>query len=83
MFKKRITLECLCDKYSDHETPCCDFFKQILNNCKIRLVYIKKRNMYGIEIISCPGLVQGIRYCPWCGAKFPGIVELGRCLKED
>lgn len=70
MSKMRVTLKCECNKFLDHKTPCCEFFKRMLNDCKVRLTYSEKHNLYGIQIISSNG-VQGIRFCPWCGIKFP------------
>lgn len=68
--KKKITIECLCNKFPDIKTPCCNFFKQMLNDCHMRLTYLPHHNMYGIKIVGT-GSTQGIQYCPWCGTKFP------------
>lgn len=72
--KRRITVECLCNNRLDHKTPCCDFFKQMLNDCSVRLVYKEKWNSYGIIIIGS-GSSQGINFCPWCGIKLPERIE--------
>jgi len=66
----RVTLKCRCDKHLDRITPCCEFFKQMLNDCRVRLVYLERRDMYCIRFIASSGK-QGILYCPWCGTKFP------------
>lgn len=72
--KTRLTVPCSCNKYLNRITPCCDFFKQMLNDCQVRIVYSEKSGRYGIDIISS-GAMQGILYCPWCGTKLPEIIS--------
>jgi hypothetical protein len=70
MSKITVTLECICDKFKDLPTPCCDFFKQMLNDCKVRLEYRPTFREFGIKLVGSGGL-QLIDYCPWCGTKLP------------
>jgi hypothetical protein len=66
MATKRVKVECACNNYLDKETPCCDFFKKMLNDCGVRLGYLKHDDMYTIRIIGSDSH-QVIKYCPWCG----------------
>jgi len=70
MPKVKTTLECVCDKFKDLPSPCCDFFKQMLNDCKVRLEYRPAFREFGIKLVGSGGL-QLIYYCPWCGTKLP------------
>lgn len=72
---KRVTVRCRCNKFPDHITPCCDFFKKMLNDCYVRLDYLKERNMYGILFVG-DLVIQGFFYCPWCGTKLPDHIAL-------
>lgn len=83
MSKTRITFgECECNQYPNHVTPCCDVFKYMLNDCRIRLIYIEQKNMYGIKFTDDSD-IQEICYCPWCGTKFSEIIEKDICLKKE
>lgn len=70
MSKTNVVLECACDKFKDIATPCCDFFKDMLNDCKVRLEYRPTFREFGIKLVGGGGL-QLIYYCPWCGRKLP------------
>ena len=75
MAKKRITVECACNEYTDLKAPCCEFFKQMLNDCGVRLGYSTERNVYGIRIVGSDSF-QRIKYCPWCGTYiYPSTLE--------
>lgn len=68
--KRRITVDCTCNKFPDIETPCCDFFKERLNDCHTRLNYLADRNIYGIKLVGLDA-TDAFRYCPWCGKMLP------------
>lgn len=70
MSKTKITLECTCDRFKDLATPCCEFFKQMLNDCKVRLEYRPVFREFGIKLVGSDSL-QLIYYCPWCSTKMP------------
>jgi hypothetical protein len=78
--KRRVVVECTCGSYPNHVTPCCDFFKKMLNDCYVRLSYKKRYNLYGIAFVGEDNL-QGIYFCPWCGARLPEWIE-GPGLKK-
>lgn len=71
--KRTVTVRCSCNQYPDFQTPCCDFFKQMLNDCRVRLKYDEKNNTYGILLVGKKGM-QPIYYCLWCGKKFPDSI---------
>lgn len=72
--KRRVIVECYCDQFPDIKTPCCNFFKQMLNDCHVRMTYKEKQNMYGIKLVASKA-VQPLFYCPWCGFKLPEPVK--------
>jgi hypothetical protein len=63
-------MRCTCNQLKDMKTPCCDEFKEMLNDCKVRLEYRPTVREFGIRSVSSSRLFL-IRYCPWCGAKLP------------
>jgi hypothetical protein len=71
--KIKITIECTCNKFKDLATPCCDEFKEMLNDCKVHLDYRPMIREFGIKSISSSRLFL-IRYCPWCGSKLPACL---------
>jgi hypothetical protein len=67
---KRITLKCTCNQYTNLLTPCCDNIKVALNDCNLKLYYLKKFREYGTIRLGS-GSESAFYYCPYCGDKFP------------
>ena len=52
-------------------THCCSLMEDFLNDPLVPIIYYPHLREYNILLKKLSGGLQGIYYCPWCGAKLP------------
>jgi hypothetical protein len=68
----RRKIKCTCNQHPDLESPCCEDLKQMVNDCRVGIIYDKEDGYFAIK--RPPPYRHGshsIPHCPWCGSKFP------------